>query len=160
MHKRFVRKIGSHDIWHANFVIVFWMIYFFIDIINVIIWIFFIISQKCVIFTLFFTKFSGLSSKFFCFLLLMVWIFIQAITFFATNIIPFFLWLTAIILVIVVIMSIITLVILIIAIIAPKLTICKILNIGSVAVIMCYDKRSKLIREFFKDYCKSKQYKL
>lgn len=41
----------------------------------------------------------------------------------------------------------------------PKSTIRKVLNIGSIAVIVCHDRRLKLERMFFKDYYRSKQCK-
>lgn len=148
--------MGRHDILHAIFVITFWIICFFIDIINIIIWILFIISQKCVIFAFISTKFLILSLKFFCLPLLIVWMLMRAITFFATNITLFFLWLMAIVVIIVVIVSIVALLVLIIAIILFKLTIRKILNIGSVVVIMCHNRWLKLKKKFFKDCYRNK----
>lgn len=65
----------------------------------------------------------------------------------------------AIVIVIIAIVSIINFIILITTTISPKLIIYKVLNIGSIAVIVCYDKRSKLRKKFFKDCCRSKQYK-
>ncbi len=139
MHKRFVRIIRSHDILHVIFVIVFQMICFFIDIINVIIWISFIISKKCVVFAFISAKFSVASPKFFCLPLPIVWILIRAITFFSINTTLFSPWFTAIVVVIVAIVSIVALVILVSAIILPKSTIGKVLSIGSIMVIVCDD---------------------
>lgn len=65
----------------------------------------------------------------------------------------------AIVIVIIAIMSIINLIILITAIIPSKLIIYEVLNIGNVAVIVCYNKRSKLGKKTFKNCCKSKQHK-
>lgn len=39
----------------------------------------------------------------------------------------------------------------------PKLTIRKVLNIRSIMVIICYDRRLKLVRKFFKSGNRSKQ---
>ena len=151
--------MGSHDILRAILIIVFWMICFFINIINIILWITFIISQKCVIFPFISAEFLILLPKFFCLLLLISWMLVRAIIFFATNITFFSLWPTAIILVIIAIVAIITLIVLITTIIPPKSTICKVLNISSVTVIVCYNRGSKLGKKFFKSCCRSKQCK-
>lgn len=135
------------------------MICFFIIIINIIISIPFKLSQKCLIFALISAGFLILSPKFFYFLLLIIKIFVRVITFFTTNVTLSFLWLMAIIIVIIIIVNIIAFIILISLIILPKLTICKKLNIGSIVIIVCYNKRLKFKRKFFKDCYKSKQCK-
>ena len=135
------------------------MIYFFINIINVIIWIPLIISQKCVVFALISIKFSVLSSKFFCLPLFLVWILIRATTLFATNITLSSPWFMTIVVVIRAIVGIVAFVVLITVIIPPKSTICKVLSIGNIAIIMCYDRWLKLGRKFFKGCYKSKQRK-
>lgn len=85
---------------------------------------------------------------------------IRATIFFATNIIFFSLQPTAIIVVIVVTVSIIiTLIVLIIIIILFKLTICKVLNISSIAIIVYSNRGSKFEKKFFKGCYKSKQCK-
>lgn len=132
------------------------MICFFIVIINIIIWIFLIISQKYIVFAFISVEFLVLSSKFFCLLLLIIWKFIRATIFFAINITPFFSWLIAIIIIIIIMVNIVVLIVLISVIMLFKSIIYKVLNISSIVVILCYDKKSKLRKMFFKDCCKSK----
>ena len=65
----------------------------------------------------------------------------------------------AIVIIIVAIVSIIAFIVLISMIILQKLTICKILNISSIMVIICHNRRLELGKKFFKGYYKNKQYK-
>ncbi len=132
------------------------LIYFFIVIFHIIIWIPFIIGQKCIIFTFIFTEYSLSSPEFFCLLLFIIWIFVKTITFFVTNITIPFPWFTTIVIIIIAIISITAFVVLIFAVILPKSTIYKILNIGSIAIIMSHDWWSKLGNFFFKDCYRNK----
>lgn len=132
------------------------MIRFFINIINIILLISLIICQKCVLFTFISAKFLVLLLKFFCLPLLIILIFVKMATFFIINKTFSFLWPITIVIIIIAIVNILVLVLLITTIILPKSTICKVLNISSIAVIVCYDKRLKLGKKIFKGCCRSK----
>lgn len=142
MYENFVVKIGSYCILRAIFLILFGIICLFIDIINAIIWIHFIISQKRFILAFISAEFFVSSRKFFCFLLLIVWIFIRGIIFFFANKTLFCPWLTAILFVLVPIIYIVLFVLLVSAILLLKSTICIILNNSSFAdiVVKIYDQ--------------------
>lgn len=116
MLERFLRKIGSYEVFCAIFVILFGMICFFIDIINVVIGIVFIICQKCMVFTMIFAEFLVLCSNFFCFLFFIVWMPIRTTIFFSTNRTIFFQRLKTIMIVLVRIVSIVALVVMVCAI--------------------------------------------
>lgn len=84
---------------------------------------------------------------------------VRTTIFFITKITFSSSWFPIIVVIIIAIVGIVALVVLINTIIPPKLTIRKILNISSIVVIVCHNRRSKFGRKFFKDCSKSKQCK-
>ena len=145
--------MGRHDILLAISVIVVSIIWFFFVIINIIIWMSLIISQKWIVFAFISATFLVLLPKLCCFLLFIIQILVRAITSFATNIKFFILWLITIIIIVIAIVSVVALIVLISTIMLPKLMISKILNIWSIIVIICHNRRLKPRRKLFKSCC-------